>query len=338
MSYSDEELLDEIRRVADVADSDGAPTVAQFSEYSDIADSTIHRRFGSWNAGITAAGFDPRPAESRVSTAALIDELQRLGDEREQVPTREGMDTDGAYGSSTYKNRFGSWGNALEAAGFEPRRVAVAVSTADLVAELERLREAEGEIPTAEQMAANGQYAVTTYARRFGSWRYALEAVFGAVPANRQGRVSDAMLRAELRRVADEHGVPPRFEDMREHGAHAPQTYLARFGSWNAALEAAGFEPRSPNRVSTDDLLADLHRLRDELGRRPTATDVVEGGAHGIATYQRRFGSWSAAVVAAFDDVSSVESAATEPAAQSESVKLSEQSDQSEQSESSESY
>jgi hypothetical protein len=51
--------------------------------------------------------------------------------------------------------------------------------------------------------------------------------------------------------------------------------------------------------VSTDQLLADLHRLHEELGRVPTATDVVEKGNHGIATYQRRFGSWSEALDAA---------------------------------------
>ena len=60
-AHSDEELLDELRRVANVADSDGAPSISEFDEYSDIADSTIHRRFGSWTAALVETFDDVTP-------------------------------------------------------------------------------------------------------------------------------------------------------------------------------------------------------------------------------------------------------------------------------------
>mgnify|MGYP006279947471 CR=1 FL=1 len=125
-------------------------------------------------------------------------------------------------------------------------------------------------------------------------------------PATPGQKVSGEELLEDLRELADELGEPPRFEEMVKHGDHRARTYTKRYGSWAEALEAAGLDPEDRSggtqQVSTDQLLADLRRLHEELGRVPTATDVVEEGSHGIATYQRRFGSWSEALEAAFDE------------------------------------
>ena len=53
-----------------------------------------------------------------------------------------------------------------------------------------------------------------------------------------------------------------------------PQTVIEHFGSWNAAKRAAGLMPR---RFATrEELLEQLRRLGDELGRTPTARDLDE--------------------------------------------------------------
>jgi len=238
-SYSDEDLLDEIRRVADVADADGAPTLQQFDEHGEIADTTVMRRFGSWNDAVAKAGFDPNPPETEVPTDDLLEELHQL-------------------------------------------------------------REDLGRIPTGDQVNEHGQFSRSTYQKRFGSWSAALDEAFDDT-SEAGAHVSNAELLAELERVADEYGTPPRFEDMRQHGHYRARTYVGRFGSWDDALDAAGIDP--PTReIPTADLIADLHRLRDELGERPTSTDVAREGEYGLATYQRRFGSWGEAAAAAFDD------------------------------------
>ncbi|MGQ3329279.1 homing endonuclease associated repeat-containing protein [Halorubrum sp. FL23] len=86
---------------------------------------------------------------------------------------------------------------------------------------------------------------------------------------------------------------------MREYVLHSEQTYTRRFGSWLAALEAAGFDP---DRGPTDaELLAELRRLRDDLEKQPSAQDMSDHGAYGTTTYVRHFGSWSAALEEAFD-------------------------------------
>ena len=257
--YTDADLLDEIRRVADVADVDGAPSLQDFRDHSDIADTTVLRRFDSWNAAVAKAGFEPNDPQKRIPTEDLIDELQRLRDDVGHAPTIAEMKEQGEYWPSTYKKRFGSWAAALDAA-FDD------INADDV---------------SASRAAADPEN-----------------------PGTPGPHVSGEELLGDLRELADELGEPPRFKEMVEHGDHRARTYTKRYGSWAEALEAAGLDPDDRSggtqQVSTDQLLADLHRLRDELGRVPTATDVVEEGRHGIATYQRRFGSWSEAVEEAF--------------------------------------
>jgi len=256
-SYSDEDLLDEIRRVADVADADGAPTVTQFDEHSDIADSTVHRRFGSWNQAVAKAGFEPNPPETAISNEELAAELHRLRDELGHLPTIPEMNEHGAYWASTYKNHYDSWTAAL-------------VEVFDEVTQenINDFRDQDGAPP----------------------------------PGSPEARVSDETLRESLHALADELGRTPTSKEMRKDGAHSDRTYMRRFGSWNDALEAADLDPPDQNKITDAQLIADLHRLRDELGERPTSTDVAREGEYGLATYQRRFGSWGEAAAAAFDD------------------------------------
>lgn len=385
-AYSDEDLLDEIRRVADVADSDGAPSISEFDEYSDIADSTIYRRFGSWNAGVERAGFEPRQGGTTISDAELATELQRLRDEVCHAPTKAEMDAQGAYAAATYENRFGSWtaaivetfddvtpplsardsqpgahltpGNpdlgphvstedlladlqtladelgrsptskdmrehgthststymrrfdswtdALEAAGLDtPDRNKI--PDADLIADLYRLRDELGRVPTATDVVEEGTHGIATYQRHFGSWSEALDAA--GIETEPDGPSDDELL-ADLHRLHDERDKVPSLLDVQDDGQYTEKQYRNRFGSWREALDAAGFDP---DRGPTDaELLAELHRLRDELEKRPSMNDMTDHGAYGCSTYQRRFGSWSAALEEAFDTESVGESRGSE--------------------------
>ena len=259
--YSDADLLDEIRRVADVAGADGAPSLQDFRDHSDIADTTVLRRFDSWNAAVAKAGFEPNDPQQRIPTEDLLDELQRLHDEIGRAPTIAEMKDQGEYWPSTYKNRFGSWAEALDTA----------------------FDDIDADDVYASRAAADPEN-----------------------PGTPGPHVSGEELLEDLRALADELGEPPRFKEMVEHGDHRARTYTKRYGSWAEALEAAGLDPEDRSggtqAVSTDALIADLYRLRDELGEEPTSTDVARDGEYGLATYQRRFGSWGEAAAAAFTD------------------------------------
>lgn len=241
MAHSDDEIIAEIQRVTTATDTDGPPSTRTFKEHGTIGLSAVEDEFGSWNAAVEAAGFEPNTATKKIPRDALIEELQRL-------------------------------------------------------------RNVLGEIPTGDQMDERGAYAYITYYERFGSWADALEEVFGEVPNREWEHVSDAELLAELQQLADDDGEPPTTTDLRKHGSHSVQTYEDRFGSWRTAVEKAGFEPPASQAVTTAELLADLRRLRDEFGSKPTTTMVTEHGRHSTQTYYSRFDSWDAVLDAAFDE------------------------------------
>jgi len=56
---------------------------------------------------------------------------------------------------------------------------------------------------------------------------------------------------------------------MRSKGKFTVTIAQDRFGSWNEALEAAGYDPHKRHRITDEALLEEIHRLVDELGKAP---------------------------------------------------------------------
>ena len=238
------------------------------------------------------------------SDAELLDDIRDLAAKFGRPPTLAEYDDHGTAAKTTVTRRFGGWNEALEAAGCDPREPTSAIPDEELLAALQELADDLGHVPTGAEMNTEGPHWVSTYEDAFGSWGEALDAAGLEDPGVRGRPHDDETLLAELRRVGEVMEGTPAYSDMALEGAHDPRTYVRRFGSWNDALEAAGFDAREQGQqVSDAELVRDLHRLAEELGERPTSSDVVEAGAHGLATYQRRFGSWSAAVTVAFEEL-----------------------------------
>lgn len=57
--YSDEEYLEDLRRVA--RELDRVPTGAEYTDHGDHDRSSLTRRFGGWNAALAAAGLPSNP-------------------------------------------------------------------------------------------------------------------------------------------------------------------------------------------------------------------------------------------------------------------------------------
>lgn len=103
---------------------------------------------------------------------------------------------------------------------------------------------------------------------------------------------------ADLQRVAAELGRPPSMNEYNEHGNYSYFPYTDRFGSWTDARKAAGLEggPTRNEKIPKEDLLEELHRLAEELGRTPSEDHMVEHGEYSKKPYRNRFGSWNAAL------------------------------------------
>lgn len=115
-------------------------------------------------------------------------------------------------------------------------------------------------------------------------------------------RIPDEDLLADLRAVADDLGHPPTRNEYDGHGSFHNRTFHSHFGSWDAALEAAGLDPDDkpaptrPKHIPDEELLFDLRIGAHALGRPPNSGEYVRFGEHSHVTILKRFGSWEAAL------------------------------------------
>jgi len=113
-SYSDEELLNELRHLAD--DLGRPPRIADVSNKGSISTSTINRRFGSFNDALRAAGLDitkPHDQGPEYSREELLEQIRAITAERASPPSPADMNAaDETPTVATYQRRFGSWDRA----------------------------------------------------------------------------------------------------------------------------------------------------------------------------------------------------------------------------------
>ncbi len=171
-----------------------------------------------------------------------------------------------------------------------------------LLAVLRTLADELGHVPTCRELLARRNLpGPATYIRRFEGWNNALKAAGLKARYPRHAPIyTDKELIKALRNLANELDRAPTKQEMLARDLPTPVTLINRFGSWNAALAAAGLETR-PRVTRTDkELLDALRKLAAELGRTPLSKEMlVQRGLPSPGAYQKHFGSWNAALEAA---------------------------------------
>lgn len=111
---SEAELLADLKRVAQAL---GATAVSQpqYRQHGDYADTTIGRRFGSWNKALIAAGLS-FCNEVDISDERLFENLLTLWQHYGRHPRRSELAREPSVISQTpYNRRVGGWTAALKA-------------------------------------------------------------------------------------------------------------------------------------------------------------------------------------------------------------------------------
>ena len=128
-TYSDGELLDQLREVAN--DIGKTPTSQQMDEYPNSPNPVTYKdRFGTWNQAVRKSGLEPNQRGRIVDEPRkeqLLGKIQELAEEidRADAPTAREMDqmskTEDSWPcQSTIRNVFGSWRAGVKAAGYSP--------------------------------------------------------------------------------------------------------------------------------------------------------------------------------------------------------------------------
>ena len=172
---------------------------------------------------------------------------------------------------------------------------------------------------TSARFDEHAKVSSSTVKRRFGGWQKALQAA-GLAHRYSGRNVSDKMknqvarnmtdeqLVAELQRVAAELQTDtltqPEFASRSEISFAA---ISLRLGSWNKALHVAGLRPvNMGRRYSEEDYFENLLTVWTHFGRQPKYAEmnlhpsVITSGA-----YEKRWGTWTKALLAFLDKVNS---------------------------------
>ncbi len=122
---------------------------------------------------------------------------------------------------------------------------------------------------------------------------------FELKPYNRN--TSNEDLLSDLKKVVSELKLDSlSIEEYSKNGKYHPSTLQRRFGSWTKALRLAGLQIRKNPKINTDELLDDLKRVANVLGKKSvTQNEYKSLGKYDSAPLVRNFGSWFKALQSA---------------------------------------
>ena len=182
--FSDEDLINDLRTVANNL---GKKSLKQRDYCKNNGAKynlkTAINRFGNWNTTLKKAGLEgekslkgmeygERAIKDEVLLADLVRVANELGNSKITISDYEKY---GKFTAVTMHDRFGSWNKAKQKVNLEV--IATNATTDDLFQNILELWTRLGRQPKyAETIDPNSKYSGSTYARKFGSWRAALEA------------------------------------------------------------------------------------------------------------------------------------------------------------------
>lgn len=181
--YSRKELLEWLR---ELTDDETPPTQRDLEQHSEAPTAATYRnQFGSWEKALREAGFDEETISHRAgvgdasvySDEELCQYLQSLAAELDRSPRRVEVQERSDISVSTFSRRFGSFNDALRAAGLavtKPHDEDPKYSREELLEYIRELTAEQLKPPSAADMNdADGVPNANTYQRRFGSWNRA---------------------------------------------------------------------------------------------------------------------------------------------------------------------
>jgi hypothetical protein len=184
--YSEEAMLNEIRRVAESVQQ---PTLSrsEFRKHSRVSPTTIIRRFGSWEKALQSLGFADRfdSSNKRVPRQEVLVELARVSKLLGVASfSREQFNAQACFTDSVVRRAFGSWHKGMKAAGLVTNALGKRYTDDDCIENLLSVWVHNGRAPTHDEMKGPPSLVgPKAYIRRFGTWTNALQAFVDRVNA-----------------------------------------------------------------------------------------------------------------------------------------------------------
>lgn len=170
----------------------------------------------------------------------LLSELRDYAAVIGKTPTARGMKAEGPFSFDIYERRFGTWNEALTAAGLTVKHRR-GIPDDELLDALRTLVDDLGRPPTQDEITELTEFTDQRYYQRFGSLTNALLEI-GVEPSKRLN-IPTETLSDELHRVNGLVDGPVCWYHMDNLGRFSHNTYQARWGTWRNAVRENGLTP-----------------------------------------------------------------------------------------------
>ena len=211
LTYDDESLLAELRRVAAIVQSSFL-TKRAFDKLSKAHSSTICVRFESWDQALAAAGLGHRSTDKigawavinrKFTDDELVSELRFVSEKIGGKPvTCNEFNRYAKCNAYTVRCRFGSWQAALQRAGLTSSKLGKRHSDSDYFENLLQVWTHCGRQPRYGEMNQPPSLITpSAYERKWGTWRKALVAFLKRVDSDTQEQepIAPSLASDELR-------------------------------------------------------------------------------------------------------------------------------------------
>jgi len=281
VKVADEELLDDLKRLADVLGR--PPSTTEVDELGEYCNGTYRDRFGSIAEAREEAGLarNYEFTSEKQSKEKVYRECVQCSKGEWVIPSR----ADQKYCSMDCRSKGGQ------------------KYTVDGVRQkLKTLADCLGRSPTTAEFreAYDISHGVFEHYEGLNSYSEELRNL-GLDPSCPHDLTKDDLL-DDLKRIGSEIGRVPRIKDVRKHGkCNSAGPYVRIFGRFTQALDEAGFAVSGAQRreISEQELIEDYKKVAEELGEVPSYTDINQHSKYSSTTYERTFGSFLLAKKAA---------------------------------------
>ena len=169
----------------------------------------------------------------------ILSELHRFKEKYNRVPKYSEFETDSDFPSAvTCAKYFGSWNDALIAAGFD---ISNKFDRDFLISEILRCFSDLGKVPTLKDFRQfSGSPSEKAFRNHFGGWNNALkEAGLDANDSYNSRYTREQLLEILNQRYLSSNEVPRKHDFCFSNGLPSAKTYRNVFGSWEQALREA---------------------------------------------------------------------------------------------------
>lgn len=166
-SITKDEFIEEFKKVKN--NLGHTPSTFEMRKHGNIEPNSYRRIWGGWSNFLKEIG---EPYQKRnIPEEELIKAYLKLKKQlKKQSLTQNDMNEFGAYSSSVYERRYGSWNKFLEKIGDKPN-VRTDISKDELINEYFHIKSELKKIKlSANDIKLNSKFSLSTYLKRFGTW------------------------------------------------------------------------------------------------------------------------------------------------------------------------